>query len=91
MELEPPKRRQRQFGGGESAILWASTVPTIVPVTRQNSAFRANGSQLAGVEKWKNEKDLRGKSKMSERRISVWQTAAFRRWVETVSSSMPLP
>jgi hypothetical protein len=44
-------------------------VPTIVPVTRQNSASRANGSQVA--RSWKSLKrlDLLEKSKMPERRI----------------------
>jgi NAD(P)-dependent dehydrogenase (short-subunit alcohol dehydrogenase family) len=48
-----------------------STVPTIVPETWQNSASRANASQLDRSVKWKRVKDLRGKSKMSERRIYV--------------------
>jgi hypothetical protein len=46
-------------------------VPAIVPETRQNSVARANGSQVARFVKWKNEKDLGGKSKVVERRISV--------------------
>jgi len=48
-----------------------STVPTIVPVTRQKCARKANTSQLARSVKWKRVKDLGGKKKMSERRISV--------------------
>jgi hypothetical protein len=47
------------------------TVPTIVPETRQNSVSGANTSQLDRSMKWNRVKDLRGKSKMSERRISV--------------------
>jgi hypothetical protein len=47
------------------------TVPTIVPETRQNSVSRAHASQLARSVKWKNVKDLRGKTKMVEKRISV--------------------
>ena len=47
------------------------TVPTIVPETRQNRVSRAYASQLARSVKWKKMKDLRGKTKMSERRISV--------------------
>jgi hypothetical protein len=47
------------------------TVPEIVPASAQIGASRANVSQLAGFEKWKNVKDLRGKLKMVERRISV--------------------
>src|SRR5438067_13407776 len=46
----------------------------IVPVTRQNGAFRANSSQVARSGKSLKRLDLRGKSKISERRISVWQT-----------------
>ena len=47
------------------------TVPTIVPVTRQNSVFRANASQLARSEKSKIVKDLRVKTKMAEMLIGV--------------------
>jgi hypothetical protein len=50
-------------------------VPTIVPVTRKNYASRAYGSQLARSSKRKIMKDLRGKSRLVERRVSVYQTA----------------
>ena len=54
------------------------TVPTIVPATLPKPASsRANGSQVDRSVKWKRVQDLRGKSKMSERRISVYQTVAF--------------
>jgi hypothetical protein len=47
------------------------TVPTIVPETRQNSAPRADASQLARSVKWKRVKDLRGKTAMAEMLIGV--------------------
>jgi hypothetical protein len=49
----------------------AEAVPTIVPAARQNSISRANASQLARSGKWKKVKDLRGKSRLDERRVSV--------------------
>jgi hypothetical protein len=52
-------------------LVVCGTVPTIVPETRQNSVSRAYASQLARSVKWKRVKDLRGKMKMVERRISV--------------------
>ena len=47
------------------------TVPENVPGTRQNRASRANRSQIARSRKLLKGLDLLGKSKMSERRISV--------------------
>ena len=47
------------------------TVPKIIPATRQNSAYRANGSQLARLGNWKKEQNFRGKLRMVGRRISV--------------------
>jgi len=60
-----------QSGTSAATVVAYGTVPTIVPETRQNSVSRANTSQLARSVKWKRVKDLRGKTKMSERRISV--------------------
>ncbi len=66
-------RRVRQSTRRISAatLVACGTVPTIVPETRQNSVSRAYASQLARSVKWKRVKDLRGKMKMVERRISV--------------------
>ena len=50
-------------------------VPAIVPETRQNSVSSANRSQLVGFEKWKNEKDLRGKLMMSKRGFRFWNAS----------------
>ena len=46
-------------------------VPTIVPVTRQNRPFWANGSQVARSAKCLSRLDLLGKPMMVERQISV--------------------
>jgi hypothetical protein len=63
-----PCRKQR---GVRAGMRSTGTVPTIVPETRQNSVSRAYASQLARSLMWKRVKDLRGKMKMVERRISV--------------------
>jgi hypothetical protein len=54
-----------QSGASAATVVAYGTVPKIVPETRQNSASRANSSQLARSLKWKRVKDLRGKTKMS--------------------------
>ena len=63
-----PCRKQH---GVRAGMRSTGTVPTIVPETRQNSVSRAYASQLARSLMWKRVKDLRGKMKMVERRISV--------------------
>jgi hypothetical protein len=63
--------RDSRSGASTATPLAYEAVPTIVPETRQNGVFRANASQRDRSVKWKKLKDLRGKSKMSERRISV--------------------
>jgi hypothetical protein len=60
-----------QSGASAAKLVACGTVPTIVPETRQNSVSTANTSQLARSAKWKRVKDLREKTTMSERRISV--------------------
>ncbi len=55
--------------GGDSRGV--SNCPHDCPCGAPKSASRAYASQLARSVKWKRVKDLRGKSKMSERRISV--------------------
>jgi hypothetical protein len=53
-------------------FIWGvGIVPTIVPVTRQNSASRANISQVARSKKSLKRLDLLENQGMSERRISV--------------------
>ena len=71
--LDTTTRREgsSELGSVNRGATPTTTVPTIVPATRQNSVSRANASQLDRSVKWKRLKDLRGKLKMPERRISV--------------------
>src|SRR6266852_3537830 len=50
------------------------TVPTIVPASRQNSASRANVSQIDRLGKSSKRLDLLGKTRLVERQLSVYQT-----------------